>query len=157
VLVIYKLEKGLWTEWQRSADALLGSRDGGMMGDPFGELEIVEGLLVISHNGGSSWKWNFTDIYRYQEGEFYLVHFSNLHGKPCEYWQSADFDLLTGMLMVEKEYEECENGDQEIYLIENENMMAPGLVITMKNRQEKEIKLVTPKYGHNVWVAAGRD
>lgn len=41
-----------------------------MMGDPFGEIEIKNGILLVSQNGGSSWKWGHTDKYRYQDENF---------------------------------------------------------------------------------------
>ncbi|MGL4630589.1 MAG: hypothetical protein ACRCVT_05210, partial [Leadbetterella sp.] len=59
-LVIYKKSKNRWVVWKKSNQALLGSRDGGMMGDPFEGIEIRNGGLQIFHFGGSSWKWSHT-------------------------------------------------------------------------------------------------
>ncbi|WP_240927990.1 hypothetical protein, partial [Cellulophaga sp. Z1A5H] len=156
-LVIYKLKNNKWTEWKRSSQALYGSRDGGMMGDPFGEIEIENGILLISQNGGSSWKWGFTDKYRFQDGEFYLIGYSSIAGKLCEYWKDVDFNLSTGKLIIKKEYEECETEEQEIYKRENETLFEKGLKITMQNRQEREIKITTPKYGHEIYIAIGKE
>ena len=99
-LIIYKKEKNEWAVWKISKQALYGSRDGGMMGDPFGEIEIEKGLLLVSQNGGSSWKWGHTDKYRYQDGDFYLIGYSSNYGKLCEYWTDVDFNLSTGKMMV---------------------------------------------------------
>ncbi len=157
-LIIYKKENNEWAVWKKSMKALYGSRDGGMMGDPFGDLEIKKGLLLVSQNGGSSWKWGHTDMYRYQNNEFYLIGYSSNYGKPCEYWTDVDFNLSTGKMIVKKEYESCDNGDeQEIYKRENETLYKKGLKITLEKRNEKEIKIVTPKYKHEIYVASISD
>ncbi|HET9057452.1 MAG TPA: hypothetical protein VFN30_11470 [Chitinophagaceae bacterium] len=155
-LIIYKLENNNWIEWKKSMGALYGSRDGGMMGDPFGDIEIKNGILLISQDGGSSWKWSFTDKYRFQNGEFYLIGYTSNYGKLCEYWETVDFNLSTGKMIIKKEYEKCENQDQNIYKTENETVSEKGLTITLQNRNEKEIKIVTPKYGHEIYIAIGK-
>ena len=156
-LIIYKYKNNIWTEWKKSSQALYGSRDGGMMGDPFGEIEIKKGILLISQNGGSSWKWGFTDKYRFQDGEFYLIGYSSVAGKLCEYWKNVDFNLSTGKMIIKKEYEQCETEEQEIYKKENEILFEKGLKITMQNRQKRKIKIITPKYGHEIYIAIGKE
>ena len=156
-LIIYKLSDDKWTEWKKSDQALYGSKDGGMMGDPFGEIEIKNGILLISQNGGSSWKWGFTDKYRFQDGEFYLIGYSSIAGKLCEYWKDVDFNLSTGKMIVKKEFEECETEEQQIYKRENETLYEKGLKITIQKRQEREIKITTPKYGHEIYIAIGKE
>jgi len=156
-LIIYKLKNNNWIEWKKSDQALYGSRDGGMMGDPYDEMEIKNGILHISQNGGSSWKWGFTDKYRFQDGEFYLIGYSSIAGKPCEYWREVDFNLSTGKMIVKKEFEECETDEQEIYKRENETLFERGLKVTIQKRQEREIKLTTPKYGHEIYIAIGKE
>lgn len=151
-LIIYKMKGGSWTAWKKSLQALYGSRDGGMMGDPFGEMDIKNGVLSISHNGGSSWKWDHTDKYRYQQGELYLIGYTSNAGKPCEHWQNVDFNLMTGKLVVTKEYEDCEK-DQQIYKRENETMIKKGIRLTIQNRIDKEILIITPKYKHEIYLA----
>lgn len=153
-LIIYKKQNNKWITWESSKQALYGSRDGGMMGDPFGDITIEKGILSISQDGGSSWKWGHTDKYRYQGGEFVLIGYTSGYGKPCEYWENVDFNLSTGKLVVTKEYEEChDSGSQKIYKRENETFYKKGLKITLQTRSEKEIKIVTPKYGHEIYVA----
>jgi hypothetical protein len=152
-LIIYKKQKGTWAIWKKSSQALYGSRDGGMMGDPFGEIRIKNGILEISHNGGSSWKWSYTDKYRYQNKEFELIGYSSFYGKLCEYWEDVDFNLSTGKIIIKKEYEDCETSDQQIYKRENETFYKKKLKITLQNRNENEIKIVSPKYKHEFYVA----
>ena len=155
-LIIYRLKNNKWTEWKKSEQALYGSKNGGLMGDPFGEIAIKNGILLISQNGGSSWKWEFTDKYRFQNGEFYLIGYSSIVGKLCEYWKDVDFNLSTGKMIIKKEYEECENEEQKIYKRENETLFEKGLKITIQNRQERQIKITTPKYGYDIYIAVGK-
>lgn len=154
-LRIYKKKNKQWILWQKSNQALYGSRDGGMMGDPFEEMKIENGILHISQSGGSSWKWGHTDKYRYQDGEFLLIGYTSTAGKICEYWKNVDFNLLTGKMIVEMEYENCEeeNTPQEAFKSENETIYKKGLKITLKDRRAKEIKIVTPKYKHEIYIA----
>lgn len=56
-----------------------------MMEDPYGEITIEKGILSISQNGGSSWKWGFTDKYRFQNNKFELISYTSNYGKLCEY------------------------------------------------------------------------
>jgi len=156
-LIIYKLKNNNWTEWKKSDQAVYGSKDGGIMGDPFAELKIEKGILQISHYGGSSWKWGFTDKYRYQNGEFYLIGYTGIGGKLCEYWREVDFNISNGKMIVKKEFEKCEAEEQEIYKRENETLYEKGLIITLQNRQEREIKITTPKYGHEIYIAIGKE
>lgn len=151
-LRIFKKQGAAWQVWKVSSQVLLGSNEGGMMGDPFGELKIEKGTLLISHNGGSSWKWANTDQYRYQNNEFYLIGYKSTYGKPCEYWGDVDFNLSTGKLVVKKEYEDCKKTNQEIYKRENEVLSRKGLKITLQKRNAKELKIITPKYKHEVYL-----
>lgn len=152
-LITYKKKKQQWVLWKKSDQALFTSRGGGMMGDPFEDMEIKNGLLVIRQSGGSSWKWGHTDKYRYQDGNFYLIGYTSYAGKPCEYWENVDYNLSTGKMIVTKEYEACEDQDQKIVKQENETLTKKNLKITLEKRSEKEIKIVTPKYGHEIYIA----
>lgn len=156
-LVIYKLENNQWVAWKISDQALYGSKDGGMLGDPYGEMEIKNGILHISQNGGSSWKWGFTDKYRFQNDEFYLIGYTSLAGKLCAYWTDVDFNLTTGKMAMNKEFEKSENEEQQFYKSENETLLVKDLKITLENRQEREIKITTPKYKHEIYIAIGKE
>lgn len=155
-LIIYKPEDNKWIVWKTSRQALYASRDGGMMGDPFGEIIIENGILIINHNGGSSWKWSITDKYRFQNDDFYLIGYTSNYGKPCEYWEDVDFNLSTGKMIVKKEFETCDDKKQEISKSENETLFEKGLKITLQFRQEKDIIIITPLFGHEIYIANGK-
>ena len=46
-LIIYKKTNENWEAWKSSTQALYGSRDGGMMGDPFEGIEVNKGILEM--------------------------------------------------------------------------------------------------------------
>ena len=153
-VIIFKKDKGRWVIWQRSTNAVGNSKDGGMMGDPFEDVEIKNGVLLIHQSGGSSWKWGYTDTYRFQNNSFELIGYTSHYGKLCEYWVSVDFNVMTGKLVVEKEYEKCDTEEnQEVYKKENEIFNYKlKKKITLQKRNKTEVKIITPKYKHELYL-----
>ncbi|TPN82310.1 hypothetical protein [Aquimarina algicola] len=150
-LIIYKNIDQQWKLWKKSTQALYGSLEGGPMGDPFEDIHIKDGVLHISQSGGSSWKWAHTDKYRYQDDEFYLIGYRSLSGKICEYWKEVDYNLSIGKIIVKKEYENCENQEQEIYKRENETFYYKKKIrIILQNREDQHMQITTPKYKHKI-------
>lgn len=140
-----------WTIWKRSTNAILRSNQGGMMGDPFQGIDIKNGLLIISLAGGSSWKWSHEDKYRFQNNEFELIGYTSNAGKPCEYWINLDFNISTGKMIYKKEYEDCEK-NQSIFKTEQEVFYKKGIKLNLGNRNKQEIRIVLPKYKHEVYL-----
>ncbi|MBO9635855.1 MAG: hypothetical protein J7578_22305, partial [Chitinophagaceae bacterium] len=156
-LIIYKKQKGKWIIWKRSRQALAGSRDGGMMGDPYGEMSISKGILTISHSGGTGWKWNNTDKYRYLDGDLFLIGNINSYGRPCEYFMEADFNLSTGKLVVSKDFQNCESLETPAPQKETETVIAKGYKITLAKRNDTDIVIRTPKYGYEISISIKTD
>jgi nuclear transport factor 2 (NTF2) superfamily protein len=126
-----------------------------MMGDPFQEIEIKNGILLITQAGGSSWKWGHTDKYRFQHNRFELIGFSGNYGKNCEYWTDVDYNLATGKIVITKEYEQCDDsGDMlKVYKKENETFTKKLTeTIHLGNRNQAEVKIVSPKYRHEIYL-----
>lgn len=138
-----------WTIMEKSRNAILKSKDGGMMGDPYQSTEIKNGILMITQAGGSSWKWGYTDKYRFQNGHFELIGYSSDSGKPEEYWIDVDFNLSTGQLIFEKEVENTEeygNSKREVFI-------KKGMKINLQNRnQEKRREILLPKTKEKVYL-----
>lgn len=107
-LRIFRKGKANWDIWKRTKNPLYTSDAGGMMGDPFDNIEIKKGVLVISHMGGSRYKWAMTHRYRFQNDDFYLIGASSTYGTPCEYWQELDYNLSTGNITFDLEPDDCE-------------------------------------------------
>ncbi|RKS97500.1 hypothetical protein BCF58_1630 [Chryseobacterium defluvii] len=148
---ILKMVNGKWTVLEKSRNAVLESKGGGMMGDPYGDTKIEKGILMISQSGGSSWKWGYTDKYRFQNGHFELIGHSSSYGRPGDYWVDVDFNLSTGQLVYEKEVEDTTNpsngkSQKEIY-------NKKGLKINLQNRnQEDQRKIVLPKTKAEIYI-----
>lgn len=146
---ILKKANGKWTILEKSRNAILKSGDGGMMGDPYQSTEIEKGILMITQAGGSSWKWGYTDKYRFQNGRFELIGYSSSSGKPEEYSTDVDFNLSTGQLTFEKEVENT----KEYGPSKKETVIKKGLKINLQNRnQEKRREILLPKTKEKVYL-----
>ncbi len=104
LLVLFKSKTGL-TLALKSNGAILLADEGGMMGDPFQGLSIWSGCVVTHFFGGSVDKWNLSHRYRYQQGDFYLIG-ADASGGNANWFYSYNYNLITGRLEVEAEYEE---------------------------------------------------
>lgn len=153
-LVIYKKTNNKWMIWQRSASAIGNSKDGGMMGDPFEDIIIKNGLLLVSQAGGSSWKWGYTDKYRYQDGAMQLIGHTSNYGKLCEYWTNVDYNVMTGRMVITKEFEKCDDNDKQvIYKKQNESFVYKlKTKILMSTRDKDAVKIISPKYKHEIYL-----
>jgi hypothetical protein len=146
---IQKKSGGTWMILEKSRNAILESAGGGMMGDPYQGTSIEKGILSITQAGGSSWKWGYTDKYRFQNGHFELIGHSSTYGRPGDYWAEIDFNLSTGQLNYKKEVEntaEYGKSKQETYI-------KKGLKIDLQNRNQKEPrKIILPKTKEEVYL-----
>ncbi|HEX4957535.1 MAG TPA: hypothetical protein VFV46_05105 [Lacibacter sp.] len=64
-----------------------------------------------------------------------------------------DFNLVTGTVMVKKEYERCETEGQPVYKREYETFVKKGIQLHLQNRRERELKIISPKYRHEIYIA----
>lgn len=154
VLYIYKKIDSSWVLWNKSYEAILSSNEGGIYGDPFEDIEINSGILYIYHRGGSSWKWSYTDKYRYQNNTFELIGISEEGGKNCEYWLKTDYNISTGKIIIIKEYEKCiddmhfsNKTKKEIFYHKLKKK------ITLKDRRDKQPKIVSPRFKFDIYIS----
>lgn len=148
---VLKYSKKNWVVWKKSRNAILKSKEGGVMGDPYERISIENGILIICFSGGSSWKWFYKDKYRFQNSEFELIGYSGSYGKFCEYWANFDFNISTGKISYKKEFEDCEK-DQEIYKTEEEVFIYKGVTINLTNRNLEKVKIISPKYKQDLYL-----
>ncbi|MFM7022584.1 MAG: hypothetical protein ACKOXB_06360 [Flavobacteriales bacterium] len=113
-LRIFKKDNNEWKLWYSSGNAIMASGEGGVRGDPFQGIEIKKGILLIYHEGGSSWMWSHTHKYRFQNSDFYLIGVSNSFGKNGEHWETLDYNLLTGNAVVTLEDQAWGDNDEII-------------------------------------------
>lgn len=119
-IFIFKKMNNKWEFWKKSVGAILPSKHGGMMGDPFEGISIERNCIVINHFGGSRQKWNYTHRFRYQNGDFQLIGATINFGSPCDYFLTTDYNLSNGKINYKKETEDCENKSSKI---EEENII----------------------------------
>lgn len=111
---VFKKTDGAWTLWHKSIGAVLPSENGGVMGDPFQDIKIENGSIVLFHFGGSRYKWTYTHRFRFQNSAWQLIGATVNNGTPCEYWENIDYNLSTGKVKYEKETEDCEGGEDNV-------------------------------------------
>lgn len=95
LIQIYRYMDGKWTVWHSSDKAILKYQKDIMMSDPFDRIKIDHDTLLIYFSGGSSWKWSYTDRYRFQNNQFELIGYTSNYFKLCEYWLTVDYNLST--------------------------------------------------------------
>src|SRR5262245_2057400 len=84
-----------------SDEAALDEDEGGVMGDPFQELKIEKGVVIIIHYGGSSWRWGVTERYRWQQNRWMLIGatYESFHAtEPDGASSVTDTNLSTGFV-----------------------------------------------------------
>lgn len=89
--------------------AVLDGDEGGAFGDPFQDLSIEQGAVVIMHYGGSRDRWGYTHRYRYQDGQWMLIglNFGNTDSTNLEHYDNREINLTTGLV------DASEKGDYE--------------------------------------------
>jgi hypothetical protein len=154
-IIIYKQSGNQWIPWHRSREALLDSKSGGMMGDPFQEMEIDKGILSILQAGGSSWHWSRYDKYRFQNGRFELIGYTSEFGKHCVEWTTIDYNLSTGKISARKTYDQCDDNGDNLKTIKTEQdtfthkLASP---ILLDKRELADVKIVSPKYKFELYL-----
>ena len=56
-----------------SNTAIMCVNCGGVFGDPFDSIAIADRKLSIEHYGGSSWRWGYSHMFRFQDNDFFLI------------------------------------------------------------------------------------
>src|SRR5215831_19383679 len=75
--------------------AVLDGDEGGVFGDPFQELKVERGVVVITHYGGSRDRWGFTHRYRFQNQQWTLIGLTlgNTDTLNLEHYDNQDINL----------------------------------------------------------------
>jgi hypothetical protein len=79
--------------------AVLDGDEGGVFGDPFQDLSIERGAVVINHYGGSRDRWSFTHRYRFQERQWMLIGLelgSTDSLDPENHYDDQEINISTG-------------------------------------------------------------
>lgn len=99
-----------------TSTAILCKNCGGIFGDPFAGVMIEKNMLVITHYGGSAWRWSITDKFRFQNNGLYLIRerkISYWNVKNCDKLNDfagtdyEDVNFITGEFEIKKISENC--------------------------------------------------
>lgn len=149
VIRIYKKADNGWKLWRKSKWAIYHSTDGGMYPDPLREMRIEDGILIIKHYGGTSWKWSGTNRYRFQNNRFALIGYTSYAGKEGSSKRYMDFNLSTGKIIFKKTTYNFKIGGKTTKNVEKEILYRKGLTINLRNRYSVRRKIETPD-GHTL-------
>ena len=89
-----------------NANAIMLRDQGGVYGDPFDDIEIDKGSILLKFYGGSNWRWYYNYRFRYQNEGWYLIgatYGSYFTGTTTmENADEEDYNLLTGDYIIRK-------------------------------------------------------
>lgn len=128
---IFKKTENSWTLWQKNTGAVLPSKHGGVWGDPFQEINIENGAIKIYHFGGSRYKWQYIHQYKYLENDWKLIEATVEFGAFCDYYETLNYNLITGNIIYKKEEEKCDRANK----INQEKEIIESLELTQKLEQ----------------------
>ncbi|MDG1433352.1 MAG: hypothetical protein P8Q41_05050 [Saprospiraceae bacterium] len=112
-ILIFKVDNGAWKIWERATGAILPSKNGGMMGDPFQSIKVENGTLVINHFGGSRSKWEYTHRFRFQNERWELIGATSNFFTPCVNQTTFDYNLSSGNVIYREVVMTCKDGENE--------------------------------------------
>lgn len=89
------------------ADNAIMLRDqGGVFGDPFDDIEIDKGSILLKFYGGSNWRWYYNYRFRFQNEGWYLIgatlgsYFTGT--TTMDNADEEEYNLLTGDYIIKK-------------------------------------------------------
>lgn len=107
-LHIFKKKEDNWNLLHKSIGPVLPSMAGGMMLDPFENITIENGVIIVHHFGGAREKWSYTHKFRFQNDNWYLIGATIEYSIVCEETSSYDYNVSTGKVNFENTKESCD-------------------------------------------------
>src|SRR5579871_5390849 len=102
LLILFKNNKvdNTYMKICRADNVILGSQSGGVLGDPFSNMEIKKEVLRIDFYGGSREKWGTTHRYWFK-GVFYVIG-ATYTVESEAITETYDYNVYTGGIIVTK-------------------------------------------------------
>lgn len=111
---IFSKDDRKWKLQKKFTGPVLPSEHGGMMGDPFQDIKIKKGVIIIEQSGGSRDKWSYVHRFRKQNDSWELIGATVDTFTPCEKSDKYDYNLSTGKVEAESSEMKCdENGEEK--------------------------------------------
>jgi hypothetical protein len=99
LFILFKEKNGTYKLNIQNGKAIFGEEDGGVFGDPFSEIKIDRGSILIQFYGGSSDRWGYSFRFRYQNNGWFLIGATLSSGNINTGEEIIkDFNLLTGKM-----------------------------------------------------------
>mgnify|MGYP006124262061 FL=1 len=148
-IILLKKKEGSWVKWLESSTEILGSGEGGVMGDPFEDAYIEDNEIHISHSGGSRWRWSYHHTYSFRKNLFLLKSYYSYWGALCESKTEIIFNLISGVGYYYVDVEECPEGfGDNSYMKESlplkEDFFRTELHIDLFSRTDSIYTITTP-------------
>lgn len=113
----------------RNDHAILGQHDGGVFGDPLDAVAIERRTIVITHSGGSAWRWRYVHRFREQSGTFELIgrtitsYYNARHCDAIDEFQPTTFDDIN---FITRRHEHDEVPEDRCVKRQIRGLIAPG-------------------------------
>lgn len=104
LLIAFGSEDGSYTLSILAEQVIMKSDEGGVWGDPLESIAIDRGSVVVSHYGGSNWRWYNKHRFRYQDQDWVLIGQTLGHyftgSQTQDDGNEEDYNLLTGEYVI---------------------------------------------------------
>lgn len=106
LLIAFKNKDNTYTLSAKADNAIMLRDQGGVFGDPFQDIKIDRGSIVLEFYGGSSSRWYMYYRFRYQNNGWYLIgategaYLSSV--TTMDNADEYDYNLLTGDYIIKK-------------------------------------------------------
>lgn len=100
LLIYFRDASNTFTLKETNSTFILKIEDGGIMGNPFQNISINRGSILIDHSGGSRERWSYTHRFNYRDNGFYLIGSTeNITDTATNESTTKDYNLLTGKMI----------------------------------------------------------
>ena len=110
---IFKKEDNKWKLHKKFTGPLLPSQGGGTLGDPFRDIRIKKGVIVIEQSGGSRQQWSYVHKFRKQDNSWELIGATVSYLTECKEFDKYDYNLNTGKVEAESAELKCDKDFNE--------------------------------------------
>lgn len=104
LIIVFGNKENAYTLSIRAEKAVLLASEGGTFGDPFDDIVVDRGSVLLKFMGGSS-RWHLYFRFRYQDTGWYLIRFTEGSYEPygdSMYCLEDDYNLITGDFIGEE-------------------------------------------------------
>jgi hypothetical protein len=104
---IYKKKNSKWHLFFKTKGPILTLIPEEKYDELLEDITIENKVLSIKHIGGKTEKWQYIHDYKLIEGKWFLISVNVSFGEVCDRWDTYTYDLQTGSLNEEIEFQSC--------------------------------------------------